>query len=518
MFLLCLLISSALSGQVTSTQYWTGGHCNVCGGDYACSNGYGNWNGGTDSFTDLVPVGQIVTHVHVELRGEWGCNTQFAQITATLQNTQIQTVSITGNCLCGGCDAVAVFDWDNNGACFPNYNFGGSNTLSVTTTGLICIHSSTLTLTYGPGNQQLCTSATPRCHNGCGSNGTCIVDQTTQTASCICDQFSFGEECQCYIPSYLLSTDHPPVLDVASSGFKSKDTLTFMLHNSMKYYDTQITFRNSADNTCDYVAPYVGNIWTVIPDYVNCRQNIQGTIVWVAAYPTCVVDRSISGNYLVFEGIMIINNKEKVGILANNRPIDIVRTLTNNLIFQILYPIDINITSNNVTVYAAVNVIAAIISSTFTVDINAIPGVARVTLLTTVQYPFKMIEPVTVGGDPNRFSLTQTQIFDPAYVCADNNNYCAQLWDIVVTPNPNECNYDGDYMFNFTLDCRASQTNCPLDLNTNTGAISFVLESGDFCPQVIESIDLAGTLKSYSSDTHTNLKSSFVVDQTVYFD
>jgi hypothetical protein len=518
MFLLCLLISSVLSGQVISTQYWSGGHCTVCGGDYACSNGYGNWNAGSRSFDDLVPVGEIVTHVKVEVAGKFGCGGQPANITVTLQGTEVQTVSRTGDCACESCDIPAILEWDNNGACFPNYNFGGSNVLTVSTNGLICVHSATLTITYGPGNQQTCSNIEPQCPNGCGTNGSCVIDQNTQTAYCNCSEYSFGEQCQCFIPSYMLSTDHAPVLDTVNSGFKSKDTLTLSLQNSMKYYDTQITFRNSIDNTCDYAAPYLGNVWTVIPDYVNCRQNIQGTILWIAAFPTCVVNRSIVGDYLVFEGIMIVNNKENVGVLANNRPINIVRTLTNNIIFQILYPTDITITSNNVTVYAAINVVAAITSATFTVDVNAVPGVAHIKLLTTVQYPFKMIEAIAVGGDSDRFSMTHTQISDPAYVCADDNNFCAQLWDIVITPNPNECNYDGDYMFNFTLDCQPSQTDCPLDSNTNTGAISFVLESEDFCPQIIESIDLGGTLKSYSSNAHTNLKSSFIVDQTVYFE
>uniref|UniRef100_A0A6C0C7L8 EGF-like domain-containing protein n=1 Tax=viral metagenome TaxID=1070528 RepID=A0A6C0C7L8_9ZZZZ len=518
MLLLCLLISSVLSGQVISTQYWTGGHCEICGADYACSNGYGNWNGGMQFFTDQVPVGQIVTQVQIELLGKWSCASNPTDITVVLQGTEIQTVSRFGDCACGNCNDPAVLTWNNNGACFPNYNFGGDNILTVTTNGLICPSSTTLTITYGPGNQQSCSSVEPQCSNGCGPNGTCAVDQNTQTASCDCNPYTFGSECQCYIPSYMLSTDHPPVLDVASSGFKSKDTLSLSLQNSMKYYDTQITFRNSVDNTCDYAAPYIGNIWTTTPDYVNCRQNIEGIIPWISAYPTCVVDRSLVGDYLVFEGIMIVNNKEKVGVLANNRPIDIVRTLTNNIIFQILYPTDITITSNNVTVYAVENVVAAITSAVFTVDINAVPGLARVTLLTTVQYPFKMIEPIVLGGDTNRFALAHSQLSDPSYVCADDGNYCAQLWDIVITPNPNECNYNGDYMFNFTLDCQASQTDCPLDAATNTGAISFSLESEDFCPQIVETIDLAGTLKSYSSNTHANLKSSFIVDQTVYFE
>ena len=39
----------------------------------------------------------------------------------------------------------------------------------------------------------------------------------------------------CSVPSYLLSTDHPPKLDVDRSGFLSKDKLTLMVNVSAKY-------------------------------------------------------------------------------------------------------------------------------------------------------------------------------------------------------------------------------------------------------------------------------------------
>src|SRR5881409_1514001 len=55
---LCLVApSAARAGVYTTTVNWGGGFCLVCGGDYACSNGTGNWNGGNATFVD--PSGGI---------------------------------------------------------------------------------------------------------------------------------------------------------------------------------------------------------------------------------------------------------------------------------------------------------------------------------------------------------------------------------------------------------------------------------------------------------------------------
>jgi len=127
--------------------------------------------------------------------------------------------------------------------------------------------------------------------------------------------------------------------------------------------------------------------------------------------------------------------------------------------------------------------------------------------------PFNITSNVAWGG------LTVTP--DPqngVTTCLDNGQVCIQYWDIVIDPTVTQCTLDGEYWFGFNYGCQASfGTNCPLPLGSNTGIIEFNLTSEYFCPQVIETVDLSGTMNSYSDNTYTIPKFNFITNQTVYF-
>jgi hypothetical protein len=515
--IVALLITYCLAGQLNQTISLTGPGCTVCGntpGNYACSSWGSYWQNGLFSFTDLVPSGNIVTDITFRLHGVWGCNTNQANIELSLQGTNVGTKTFFGQCGCGTCDAEEVYTWTNggDGTCFPGYNYGGINQVFVDVlTGLICLHNIEMTITYQPGNQQTCQTFLLECETlgGCG-NGTCLIDTQTQQVGCNCTENFYGPNCQCYVPSFFLITDHPPVLDLANSGFKTKNTLYLSVIDSVKYYNTKITFKNQLDNTCDYPSASQAVTWDVNFNPNDCTNVYNVVIPWNIAWPTCVFDRQEDNQYLIFTGDMIIEHDENLGQLSPSRPGELIRNITNNLLFQVKFPKSVSF-STDIQVFAPVNVLAAIVGQQFDSGYPLNTGIAHITLLTTVQYPFKLTLPVSISSNLPGVTLTINLAVD----CSGTGSVCEQYWVYTITPNDEMCNFNGIYTFEFYLTCTSSD--CPLDPNTNTGSIVMDLTSENFCPQIVETIDLTGTLQTFQDSLHSIPKDDFLIDQVVYF-
>jgi len=175
--------------------------------------------------------------------------------------------------------------------------------------------------------------------------------------------------------------------------------------------------------------------------------------------------------------------------------------------------------SSTVNVYADITIQAAITVQEFLTDFIVPPGVGHVQLLTMTQYPFMLIPPLNITSNVTWAGLSVTA--DPqngVTTCLDNGQVCIQYWDIVIDPSVIQCTLDGAYWFGFNIGCQASfGNNCPLPLGSNTGIIEFNLTSEYFCPQVIETVDLSGTMNSFSDNTYTIPKFNFITNQTVYF-
>jgi hypothetical protein len=214
-------------------------------------------------------------------------------------------------------------------------------------------------------------------------------------------------------------------------------------------------------------------IWdrTFIPgDYLY---SYEGIIPWTIAWPTCVFNRTEETNWLIFDGEMIINYNENVGYL---RDTEIIRYFEHRLWFQVRFPKNIVISTDTLRVYSSVNILASITEQVFESGVPQLPGTAHVKLLTSVQSPFQLTGPISIDGDTSKFAMS---INGP--ICLDDGSVCEQMWDIDIIPKLNECNFDGLNTFNFSIKCNPSNiSNCPLDDNTDTGSIQFILQSENF--------------------------------------
>ncbi len=163
---LCLLFSIFLSGTLKAqtasvTINYTGfqacGGCTVCGQDYWCFNTLSSWCGntaacGTQSFTDPVPPGNIITNISINyFSGQ--CNG--GSLTATINGSTFPTVnegSLGCPCSSNPCGVAA-----STGSTFPcgipSYNYGASNNFQLCTGADVCVNNAVLTMTYVPANQ-----------------------------------------------------------------------------------------------------------------------------------------------------------------------------------------------------------------------------------------------------------------------------------------------------------------------------------------------------------------------------
>lgn len=175
-FLICFTCCYASSStKITTSVQLYGGWCKLCDYPdyhYACSNGHGDWNDGYFTFKDPLPSGNVLTEIRLTLHGQWSCAGPFSTASVSIQDNflfvkdTLDTVhTLEGSCVCGTCTFPGEYEWQEFGKCFPNYNYGGDNTIHIDVpTGLICVAEIEIELTFSPGNPLTC---------GCGSYGDC---------------------------------------------------------------------------------------------------------------------------------------------------------------------------------------------------------------------------------------------------------------------------------------------------------------------------------------------------------
>src|SRR5690606_11986402 len=173
---------------VTTTITYGGfqacGGCTVCGADYWCFNTPGSYCGntgpcGTQTFTDPVPPGNIVTNIAISY---YSGQCQGSSLTASINGNTFPTVN-EGNtgCLCSNqpCGVAATTGQTFNCG-VPNYNYGALNNVQICTGTGVCINRIVLTFTYVPANQ-----ATPAAQPGAitGNSNVCVGVASTFSIS-----------------------------------------------------------------------------------------------------------------------------------------------------------------------------------------------------------------------------------------------------------------------------------------------------------------------------------------------
>ena len=121
-----------------------GGSCILCDDDYACSNGFGDWNNGSKSFYDSIPEGMVLTSITVKI--QHAC--PGGSVAVTLNDQTIDSFGRSGiDCSCNSCFISEVSSKELT--ILSAYNFDGNNTIQIKTDSvLICIDRAIVQLDY----------------------------------------------------------------------------------------------------------------------------------------------------------------------------------------------------------------------------------------------------------------------------------------------------------------------------------------------------------------------------------
>ena len=524
LFIVLFLGISVLALENTEVVLnWQGGHCQVCDKDYACSSGYGNWNAGKRFFIDPVGQGKVVRRIDFNAYSVWGCNGPTADIRIKLNGFTVDQQILNGGCSCSSCDVLGTFTLLENGQCL-NYYFNDTNEVQVEVmnSGLICLAKVVVNIFYEDQVDPPCIIDHPSIcagFGGCGQGVCTFDDNTDYKPYCQCPEEYYGPNCQCFIPSQDLQTDYPPVLTYGNSGFISKDQLFITVQNSVKYFDTKITFLNST-NECQQEYPSDGVVWTKTFDEDLCVYNLQVIIPWSVAWPNCLFKR-IENDYVVyFIGELIIENKEDLGIISPERPEHLIRTLTTSLPFMVIFQKQVYIYDGGIVIFSPVDITGHIIKQEYIAD-DPTPGVsilgtAYVKLLTTVQHPFKIVDPMSLTGSGQGILSVNEDTADPMSRCLNDGQLCKQVWNIEIQLVEYQCFLDGEYHFNFHVDCQEELSDCLLDDSDTSASITFTLQSGYLCPQVIDYIWAFGYINVFDDVTHLVPNRGFFLGETIF--
>jgi cysteine-rich repeat protein len=363
-----------------------------------------------------------------------------------------------------------------------------------------------------------CTVTGPVCTPGCSTNGNCTFLSDNVHTHCLCASGWAGPDCTCSIPSHFLSTDHPPKLDVARSGFEVKDELKLTVNVSAKYYNVQITFKNEKNASCNFPATTGVNFWT--PNYYGpsqCEWSVVGRIPWGVAWSTCLFQRDETDNYITFSGEMDVYMTEDLGSI---RGVPLTRTHLHTLPFSVVFPKHVSVVSDDLTVYSSYVAKAAIVDQSYT-STDPPNGKGTVRLYTSVQWPYVLQAPLASTSDNIHLPITVSgpELVPDAPLCPnDGTSACQQHFNFEILPDIGQCNLNGHYMFNFKVGCHPSipAASCPL-LTPDSGAIAFSLQSSWICQQIVANVDLAAEIEPYATAAFDIEKYDFVVGAPAFY-
>ena len=373
----------------------------------------------------------------------------------------------------------------------------------------------------GSGCSATCTISGPSCPEGCGP-GTCVFASGGLSSLCVCPTGYVGPTCDCNVPSYFLETDHPPVLDVSRSGFLPGDVnlLTLFVNVSAKYYNTQIVFKNQQNASCDYPATGGVNYWQATYNpFPACSWSLRGRIPWGVAWWECISIRTVTPGWITFTGEMDVSMTEPLGAI---RGVPLTRTMTDPLLFQLLFPTQIDVDpSLGVSIYSPFLTEAAIVGQSFATNAAPPGGTGSVRLYTNTQWPFMLTAPISAQSNIVALPTTVAGPEATAICPNDGTSPCQQWFDFTTVPAIGQCTLDAMYTFNFTVECQpgmAAAGTCPLSgYSATRGSLEYVLQSSNFCTQVLSTVGLTGSMTPYDSSAYTTPKYDYTLGETAYF-
>jgi len=299
-----------------------------------------------------------------------------------------------------------------------------------------------------------------------------------------------------------LTTDNYPTLDTVYSGVRSgnlKIRLTSPLVNGR-----ESTFLYLSDPVL-YPGCSLGNWSKSFLDTPDCAEQYDLNVPWVDAVNCGFVEDLTTPGFAIYRNNMFVQHRD---MISNFRGTPVYRDTIHT--FPILIRFKTSVTVDTaLNIFPPVNLLAAITRQTY--DPVSSTGVIEFT--TSLQWPFEL-SAATLNGSPVQLNVT---LGGSALSCpATAGAPCDQLYTLTVTPDQ-ACSLSGNYVLLFTIVCRGSPADCPLDAATAPVTITGVVNSENFCAGLDIDIGLTGSLEVYADNAFANLKNDFLHGQVAYF-
>jgi hypothetical protein len=342
-----------------------------------------------------------------------------------------------------------------------------------------------------------------------------------------------------WTPTSALETKNEPVFSAGESVVDTLDTLDLVWYNPNKFTLTGVT--------ANEVPVPSSPAWTCQPGTQGDPVRLpDGTLHNAGCYNRCVYKvnlqelmageataTSTQNDFLRILGKMNVGNNETFTVFAGQgtRNETITRDIESAFIFEIGLPLVTSGTTTNLTGLFPPNRLAAIILQSVDVQIDGLIPTGRVLILTQFQWPFKLEVDGSTGlvvqaqnGIPTTATLLQ-DCADPGLDAAPgrdgtNVELCNQVWEVILKPGvqrPQQCQLDGSYKITgFLSTCQPAYSDCPIATPVDE-SISFILDSENFCPNVLEDIQLTATLEAFNDAALTDSSGNFLQDDMIYF-
>lgn len=142
---------------------------------------------------------------------------------------------------------------------------------------------------------------------------------------------------------------------------------------------------------------------------------------------------------------------------------------------------------------------------------------ASINFATNVAFPYHLTNPVLNMTTAQLSSFAEMTPDYTACPLSTPSTECLQYFDLeLANIVQNGCSFNGVYPIYWTAQCRPGVLNC--NLTPFNYSLSFTLTSDNYCDKSVVVSPLTGTLNTFSDDTFSVSKASFLPDTPAFFE
>jgi hypothetical protein len=347
----------------------------------------------------------------------------------------------------------------------------------------------------------------------CSSKGVCVSNNL-----CSCWSGYAGDRCEIeasktscvWNTPTATKVDFFPVIDTTTLDYRN-DILTFSIFAPIvnNRYNRTIFIQNVSFGQCAFPGTNAVNV--LEQSATPCFNKYTFSIPWSTG-KDCGWTRTDTESKIIYNANIFIWEKENVGSI---RGVPQLRDITRVIPIAVEFQTQVTV-STIVRVFAPVNMLAAVTKQQY---IAGPPQSGVFEFITSLQFPFVLDtqSSFSMTKTPTGLTSTISDISDSSQCVA--NQPCTQKFRIPIGI-VSACSFTGDYEASFVLKCHPSITNpanCPLDPANRSVKILFTANSEDFCSVARVEINISGILQSFSDNTYSVQKNSFLMDARAFF-